>query len=137
MDEIRQLAFRELIEPFCLKIDFDEVTGIARCYWHTWQRVIILLVATTKAYIVSVRKRQYLRFARPKNAHVRSVHCAFWDFTRLDLGVFLRHYHFSYRHYIGSLVKEVVVNLLKCIDIHPRPRSTGNGTFVSQDRDVY
>lgn len=33
LDEKKQLEFRKLIEPFCEKIDFDELTGIAERYW--------------------------------------------------------------------------------------------------------
>ncbi len=43
MDEKRQLSFRQLIEPFCLKIDFDEVTGFARRYWPLGKEKAVLV----------------------------------------------------------------------------------------------
>ncbi|MGM0587446.1 MAG: DUF433 domain-containing protein [Bacteroidota bacterium] len=33
LEEAKQLEFRKLIEPYCEKIDFDEVTELAQRYW--------------------------------------------------------------------------------------------------------
>lgn len=38
---------------------------------------------------VPLRKRQYLRSVRPKNAHARFVKCDYCAFAHLDSGAFL------------------------------------------------
>jgi len=43
LNEQKQLAFREIIEPFCNKIDFDEVHQIAQRYWPMGRNRNILI----------------------------------------------------------------------------------------------
>jgi len=54
-------------------------------------------------YLVSAGKHQVLRYARPKNAHLRKVNSAFSYITSLDPGIFSSDTEFSCKHYLQKL----------------------------------
>jgi hypothetical protein len=58
-------------------------------------------IISNEYYIVSARKRQFLRYTCQKNAHLRKVNSAFSDFVSLELDVFLSDTEFSCKHYIS------------------------------------